>query len=75
MIVSDGTGSFEVNIISLRTCTETLVIIFDWVGSFEEDVISLHVVYWDNLVSLVCVHCNTDDNFLSGWLLWGGGMP
>ena len=63
VIVSDWTGSFEVNIISLRTCTETLVIIFDWVGSFEENIISLHVVYWDNLVSLAYVHCNSGDNF------------
>jgi len=45
VIVSDRAGSFEVNIISLHTCTETLVIIFDWVGSFEENVISLHIFY------------------------------
>ena len=59
MIVSDWAGSFEVNIISLRMCTEILVIIFDWVAFFEEDVISLQVLSWDNLVSLAYVQCNT----------------
>ena len=61
MIVSDWAGSFKVNIISLRTCrcTEILVIIFEWVSFFEKDFISLHIVNWDNLVSLAYVHCNT----------------
>ena len=57
MIVSDWAGSFEVNIISLRMCTEILV------SFFEEDVISLQVLSWDNLVSLAYVHCNSGDNF------------
>ena len=57
VIVSDWTGSFEVNIISLRMCTEILV------SFFVEDVISLQVLSWDNLVSLAYVHCNSGDNF------------